>query len=594
MESEMKTHSTGSVQVCQNCKSEFIIEADDFGFYEKIKVPPPTFCPECRLIRRLAWRNEKSLYRNVCNKCGKSIISVFPVDSNMLVYCRPCWWGDGWDGIEYGTDFDDSNNFLSQLINLLHKVPVPSLFGIYHTLVNSEYTNMVTDLKNCYMITHSDFSESCLYGSVIDHSKDSVDNTMLNDCELCYENVDCQKCYQIMYSIDCASCRDVFFCQNCVDCSDCFGCVNLRNKKYYIFNEPFTKKEYEEKLKSFQLDSYKKLTELKEKIFDFWKKFPRKYIHERQNYNVSGDYIYNSKNVHDSFIVSDLEDSKFCAFVTHGAKTTDAYDFTHYGVSANLLYECLQTGNYISNIKFSWYTCLNTNNMEYCMFSMGCKDCFGCVGLKKKQYCILNKQYNKDEYEKIVSKIKKHMENIPYVDKKKLVYKYGEFYPAELSPFGYNATTAQEFFPLTKEEANKNSYNWKEPEDKNYKIDIAPENLPDEIENISEDILLKVVGCEHKGLCNENCSTAFKIVPEELQFYRRMNLPLPRICSNCRHYQRNKFRNGMKLWHRTCMCDKTGHVSHLDMECSNEFETSYSPDRKEIVYCEKCYQQEVY
>jgi hypothetical protein len=30
-------------KICQNCKKNFIIEPDDFGFYEKIKVPPPTF-----------------------------------------------------------------------------------------------------------------------------------------------------------------------------------------------------------------------------------------------------------------------------------------------------------------------------------------------------------------------------------------------------------------------------------------------------------------------------------------------------------------------------------------------------------------------
>jgi len=244
---------------CQNCKKDFTIEPDDFGFYEKIKVPPPTFCPECRLIRRLAWRNEKSLYRNECKKCGQSVISVYPKDSGMFVYCRPCWWGDGWDGLKYGVDFDESKDFFSQLNSLLHKAPVPSLFGIYLTLVKSEYTNMVTDLRNCYMITHSDFSENCLYGSVIDKSKDSVDNTMLNDCELCYENVDCQKCYQSMYSVDCANCRNIYFCKNCVDCSDCFGSVNLRSKKYHIFNEPYSKEEYQEKIKDFQVNSCKNI-----------------------------------------------------------------------------------------------------------------------------------------------------------------------------------------------------------------------------------------------------------------------------------------------------------------------------------------------
>jgi len=580
-------------KTCQNCKKDFIIEPDDFGFYEKMKVPAPTFCPECRLVRRLAWRNEKSFYRNECQKCGKSIITVFPKDSGMVVYCRPCWWDDAWNDLEHGVGFDASKSFLSQLNNLLHQTPVPSLFGAYITLINSEYANMAGDLKNCYMLTHSDFSEDCLYGSVIENSKDSVDNTMLANSELCYGSVDCQKCYQAIHSVDCSNCHDIYLCKNCIDCSDCFGCMNLRSKKYHIFNQPYSKEEYQEKIKELELGSHKNIQELMEKSSDFWKKFPQKYIHERHNSNVSGDYINNSKNVHNSFIVGDTEDSKFCAFVTAGTKTANAYDFTHFGMSSELLYESLQVGNNTSNMKFCFFTILNTSDLEYCMFCIGCKNCFGCVGLKRKQFCILNKQYTKEEYEELVPKIKKHMNEMPYIDKQGLEYKYGEFFPIELSPFGYNTTTAQEFFPLKKEEVNKKGYNWKETEDKNYKINILPENLLDNIDNVGEEVLSKVIGCEHNGLCNETCMTAFRIVSEELKFYKRMNLPLPRLCSNCRHYQRNKFRNPMKLWHRKCMCDKKNHF-HEAGKCEVEFETSYAPDRPEIVYCDSCYKQEVY
>src|SRR3989344_4791574 len=338
------------------------------------------------------------------------------------------------------------------------------------------------------------------------------------------------------------------------------------------------------KIKSFKPNSYKSIQEIKQQSSNFWNKFPQKYTHERQNSNVSGDYVYNSKNVRDSFIVFNLENSRFCSFVVQGAKTADCYDFTHYGTSAELLYESLQVGNHVSNAKFSWYAALSTNDIEYSLFCFGCRNCFGCVGLHKKQYCILNKQYTKEEYEKMVTKIKKHMDKMPYVDKQGLVYKYGEFFPIELSPFGYNATTAQEYFPLNKEEVIRGGYGWKEPEEKNYKIDILPENLPDTILDVDEKILSQTIGCEHKGQCNETCMTAFKIIPEELKFYKRMDLPLPRLCSNCRHFQRNKFRNPMKLWHRKCM--KKG--------CPNEFETSYAPERPEIVYCEKCYQKEVY
>ncbi len=109
-------------------------------------------------------------------------------------------------------------------------------------------------------------------------------------------------------------------------------------------------------------------------------------------------------------------------------------------------------------------------------------------------------------------------------------------------------------------------------------------DLPDSIEDVSDDILNEVISCPNDGDQMKQCTSAFKIVPAELQFYKQKNLPLPRFCPNCRHYERLKYRNPMKLWKRGCMKEN----------CNNQFETSYAPERVEKIYCEKCYQQEVY
>jgi hypothetical protein len=79
----------------------------------------------------------------------------------------------------------------------------------------------------------------------------------------------------------------------------------------------------------------------------------------------------------------------------------------------------------------------------------------------------------------------------------------------------------------------------------------------------------------------------------ELDFCKRMNIPLPRLCINCRHYERRVMRNSTNFYKRQCMCDKKNHF-HGAGKCEVEFETSYAPERPEIVYCERCYQQEVY
>jgi hypothetical protein len=571
------------IKICQNCKNDFTIEPDDFGFYEKIKVPPPTFCPECRLQRRLAWRNERGLHNRECGLCGKKIISIYSKEYNNLVYCDKCWWSDNWDASTYAEDVDFSKPFLIQLFELFRRTPVPNLFAFGTTMINSPYCNMANNMKNCYLLHDGTFDENVSYGSGAFYCKDSQDITMTRKGELCYELITAINCYQTTFSQNCEDCVDVHFSYGLRGCTNCFGCVNLNKKSYHIFNEPYTKEDYEQKIKSFGLDSFKNVQLIKEKSQTFWKKFPKKYYFGVQNLNVTGDYLEHSKNSKSCFGAANLEDSKFCSFVSNGP-VKDTYDFTHYGDNIELVYECLQAGDGLSNCKFGWGNWMQTNNADYSITVPGSSYLFGCIGLKKKKYCILNKEYSKEEYEELMPRVIKHMNDMPYIDKKGRIYKYGEFFPIELSPFGYNETTAQEYFFLDKEQVNEQGYNWRESDKRNYEITKQSEQLPDSIFAVEDSVLSEVIGCEHKGGCHENCMTAFRILEDDLKFYRRMNLPLPRLCPNCRHHKRLKQRNPLKLWHRQCMKE----------DCENEFETSYAPDRPEIVYCEKCYQQEVY
>jgi len=200
------------------------------------------------------------------------------------------------------------------------------------------------------------------------------------------------------------------------------------------------------------------------------------------------------------------------------------------------------------------------------------------------KFCIFNKQYKEKEYFEMIEKIKKHMNDVPYMDKNGRIFKYGEFFPYDLSPFGYNETTANDYFPISKSEALEKGYPWKEREKRDYQITKKSEDLPDSILDVKEDILNEVISCPNDGNQMFQCTTAFKIIPNELQFYQQKRLPLPRYCPNCRHYQRLKYRNTMCLYNRKCMKEN----------CQNEFETTYALDRPEIIYCESCYNKEIY
>ncbi len=586
-------------QTCQNCKQNFVIEPDDLIFYERIKVPPPTWCPECRLIRRFTARNERGLYKRKCDLCQKDKILMYSPESPYKAYCYNCWWSDNWDPLVYARKYDFSRPFFEQYNDLLRAVP---RLGIIQqgNIVNSDYSNRVSDVKNCYLIFGSANNEDCYYGNSYWDSKSSIDCYNIHKTELSYELIDCYSCNNLKYSQECHSCSNSSFLFDCRNCDSCFGCVNLRNKSYYIFNEKYSKEEYQEKLKTFDLFSRKSIEEIKKQIEKLRNKYIVPSLIERQTSNSTGNWLEECENVRNSYNCAETEDARY----TFGmVKAKDVMDFSYWAMSSDLIYESVNVGRQCSNVSFSNECWDGLSQAQYCMNCHSSSDLFGCVGLRKKQYCILNKQYTKEEYGELVPKIIENMNSMPYEDKKKRTYKYGEFFPNEIVPFSYNETIAQEFFPLSKDQILEKGFRWREPDEKNYTITLNPENIPDLISEVGDSITKEVLGCSHAGKCNDFCTTAFKITECELNFYRNKNIPLPDLCPNCRHYERLNKRTPLRLWQRKCQCagknssnqnyQNTSEHFHGPESCPNNFETSYSPERKETVYCKQCYNAEV-
>jgi hypothetical protein len=431
-------------------------------------------------------------------------------------------------------------------------------------------------------------NERVYFGNQVFESRDSLDIAFLSKTELSYEIFESSRLNKVFFSHYSRYCMESYYLIDCRNCTNCFGCVGLVNKRYYIFNKSHSKEEYEEFLKDNQ-GSYKKHCENLKKLQELKLLVPHRYARIVQSVNSTGDDIKEARNIHNSFTCGQAENSKHLFFCRRNVK--DCYDNSFQGFNSELVYEVAH-GFGGNNVSFGVRNVFNRN----ALYNEECHDCsniFGCEGLRKKSYCILNKQYTKESFDELRTKIIEHMNKMPYKDTRGIVYKYGEFFPSELSPFAYNETIAQEYFPLVKKEAVKQGYSWQDIEERNYKIDIENKDIPDNIKDVNNDIVNKVIACGHGGKCGDQCTEAFKIIPEEFEFYKRMNLPLPRLCPNCRHYQRINLRNPLKLWDRSCMCDKKNHF-HGQEKCEVQFKTSYAPDRSEVIYCEKCYQQEIY
>ncbi len=562
---------------CQNCQKEFVIESDDFGFYEKMKVPSPTFCPECRFQRRLLFRNNRVLYKRECVLCHEPVLTIYHKSRPYTIYCRDCWLSDKWNPIDYGKDYDFSKPFFDQFKVLMEAVPRVNLYR--DNFILSDYCNYGLDFKECYLLFGGMNNERIYFGNQVVESRDSLDIAFSSKIEFSYEIFESKSFNKVFFSSYSKDCVESYYLIDCRNCTKCFGCVGLVNKKYHIFNQPVTKETYKEFTKENQ-GSYTKHLKNLERLQKLKLNVPHRYARIYKSVNSSGDDLSEARNTQISFTSGQTENSKYLFFCRRGTK--NCYDTSFQGFNAELLYEVAH-GFAGSNTAFSIRNLMNQNTY-YSEECHNCANIFGCEGLRKKSYCILNKQYTKEEYEALVPKIIEHM---------KTTGEYGEFFPKELSPFAYNETIAQEYFPLTKKEALAKNYTWQDEEKRNYKIDIETKNIPDNIKDIEDDIVGKVIACNHGGACKHQCTEAFKIIPEEFKFYKRMSLPLPRLCPNCRHYERIGQRNPLKLWDRVCMCDKNSHFHGQD-KCEVAFKTSYAPDRSEIVYCEKCYQQEIY
>ncbi len=540
---------------CHHCETPFTIADWDEQFCARMDVPPPTLCARCRQRRRTLQVNQVHLFRRTCDATGDSIISNYPPDGPFQVYSQPFWYSDAFDGTSYGRDFDFNRPFFEQFHELSLVVPRPSLFTDYLRDENCAYTNYAGKNKNCYLIFDSDENWDCYYSYGIFHSKNCSDCYRVQYLELCYETVDSTNCYNCSFTYNSENCSDSAFINNCIGCKNCVLCSNLQQKESYLRNKPATRAEIEQFLHG--LHSASALTAARVEFEDFRLRFPQKATRGFHNENVTGNHLVHCKNARSCFDSINLWDAANCTQIFIGAK--DCLDCHECGES-ELVYESCNLGYNAYHVRFSFH-CLNQlTNLTYCNYCFnGCRDLFGCIGLKRKSYCLLNKQYSADDYARMVNRVIGHMRETG---------EWGEFFPPFTSSFPYNLTVAQEHFPLTEEQAVASGYQWRPSPKEEYQVATAV--VPSILSDVPESITREVLACE---VCSKN----YKIILQEVQFHRFKSLALPRVCFHCRHLARVKRRTPQRLWVRACA------------RCNEALETAYPPEGGELIYCERCY-----
>src|SRR3989344_9449292 len=462
---------------CQNCKQPFVIEPEDHAMYARLDLPDTDQCPKCRWKYLLAfWVFGRFRITNSALS-GKRIITVLPESVPFPIYDREEFVSDAWDPMEYGKDYDSSRSFIEQVVVLQSKVPHPHNMGTKN--VNSDWTDDVWQSSEAYLTRSALHLEFVNYGYRIVGCKNSIDITYCFDTEQSFDCLYCFKCYNLRHSFNSRDCINSAFLYDCRNCQDCFMSWNLRNKKYHILNKSYTKEEYDKKIQEFDLRSYAGVRKLKEELWNYIKsEAVHRATYNTQVTNSSGNFLTNDKNCHVCYFV---EQSENCRYDFRGLGSKDCID-----IVGSLAEKCAR--GTMDMWGYENVCNLYTTSCRYSAYLDSCEEseyCFGCVGLRKKKYCILNKQYSKEEYEELVARIKDDM---------KKRGEWGKFFPLSAAYAGYNYSLAHMMFPMTKEEAERFGAKWEEPKTAEH-LGVRADDLPDRIDEVKDDIVKQRIIC---------------------------------------------------------------------------------------------------
>lgn len=552
-------------RTCRQCNTSFNIEKEDIEFLKKLRVPPPTLCPRCRLQQLMAFGIGKpAFHKKSCAVPGhtEKVLTFVSTDNQAIVYDDEYYRGDAWDAKEFAVNYDASGSFFDQFNEFTKRVPRQTLYADPKN-TNSPYAVGGIELAHSYYVNGSIYGENLQYGSTSLYSKDTVNFLDIEHCEKCYEVTRVKRSFDCKFCIDCSDCMSSSFLIDCKNCSDCFGGANLRNKRYIFWGEQLSRDDYFAKIAEFNLGNYTTLQECKNNFRNLRHRAIFKNLTNIKSINSTGNELGNCNNCIECFQV--FEGGENLRHVVSVQKITDSMDY-YGGVTSSLIYMSCGTAD-ASRVPFSILVRTGQDS-EFCIECNNITNCFGCVALKNKSFCVFNKQYTENEYWDIIDTIKLDMLTRG---------EYGEFFSPSTSQIAYNESAAYAEFPLSKSEVTGRGWHWADPDilpDIDPSALIRADDLPDNIKGVSDDILHKAVLCMESG-------RPFRLTPYELNFYRQHNLPLPRLHPDVRIDKLLENRIPYHLYDDTCK------------KCGEAIKSGYDPAKGYNVYCESCYQKEV-
>jgi hypothetical protein len=513
------------MKTCKSCGTNFEISENDQQYFLVHGISHPEYCRICSWGRKLSWQNEYQIYKRKCDATGKTMISVYKEGTEFPVYEKEYWTSGEWNLPE--ATYDENKPFFEQYWEFSKRVPRPSTNRV--GAENSEYAHLIFDSKSCYLSFQVFQSENLIgcYRAV--RMKDSANSFFCIESELLCECVNCSKCYNLKFSEDSENCHDSAFLYDCKGCKNCFMCWNLRSKEFCFQNEMLSKEEYEKKMAEYDLGLLAGQKKAKQEFHNLREKFTVKALHMINCENCYGDYLVGCKDCNEIYFSDGCRDSKS---ILRGTEDINSYDSV-VGGKIEICYNTLQPG---------WcYKCAFLNSCNRCSETYlsescdDCKECLGCVSLKRGNFCIFNKRYTEEEYRRLKDKI--------FAELATNGNQFEEFFDPAKSPFNYEETIADLYFPRTEMKTSDGNFG--------------------------------------EGKC-ALCGRISVFSEAEKKFYAKIGLALPDRCFSCRIMSLARPYSVVELKTTNCA------------SCNDEIHAGKSERVYEKVYCEKCYLKETY
>jgi len=420
-------------RTCEITGEKWLMTEEEIFWYKKFNVPPSKRAPITRLRHLACFWLSFQWWWNKHPETGKPILSFIHPASGIKVLPGKEWYQK--DFVSEGRDLNVQEFLFPQLKELQLSVPYLADRNAKEPQ-NSIAQFSFGDVDSTFVMFCN--SKRCLFSEFSFNIEDSAE--ILNSANItnCYNVVNSRRLNNCRFIRECFDCLNSYFLFDCRNCEFCFGATNQRNKKYLWFNEQLTKEEWEIRFAEINFHDRR----VADKYFGQFEDLIVNHAVWPENFNEKaegcvGEYLVGVSRVYQGFMCAD--GAHDCYWIS--GLTGEVFDLAFCGGAFNCN-TCYYVANCERSVNLKFCDkCIDSQRLEYCLQCINCEDCFACVGLRRKRFCILNKQYIEEEYWRKIDELKCAMLERG---------EYGEFLPAKMAHDTYELGCAEIFYVAPK------------------------------------------------------------------------------------------------------------------------------------------------